>query len=209
MEATCWTDYLCPWCYVGQHRDAMLGGLGITITHLPFELHPEIGPEGRRIRPDGRLSATFDRIQAECDAANLPFRRPTRMPNTRRALETAEVVRRNHPNHFAAVHAGLFEAQFATGAPLDDPAVLDEVVTAAGAPARQVRAAVDGGAGSPWVETSMVEARHRGVTSTPTWVLGDGFVLPGALDPATMERWVTRLTDRHDRVAHPDSPPEN
>ena len=24
MEATCWSDYLCPWCYVGQDRSAQI-----------------------------------------------------------------------------------------------------------------------------------------------------------------------------------------
>ncbi|MCU1496572.1 MAG: hypothetical protein JWM47_525 [Acidimicrobiales bacterium] len=202
MEAVCWSDYLCPWCYVGQHRDTLLRGLGVTVTHLPFELHPEIGAEGRRVRVDGRLAATFDRIDAECDEAGLPFRRPTRMPNTRRALETAEVVRRDHPPAFAAVHEGLFAAQFVTGAPLDEPSVLDEIVATAGAPAAAVRVAIDAGEGASLVADSMDRARRAGVNSTPTWVLGDGFVVPGALDPATMQRWVAKLMARHDRADH-------
>ncbi|QXC62526.1 DsbA family protein [Aquihabitans sp. G128] len=203
MEATCWSDYLCPWCYVGQHRDALLSRLGVTVVHLPYELHPEIGPEGRRVRADGRLAATFDRIAAECAEADLPFRRPERMPNTRRALETAELVRRHHPEAFAAVHRGLFAAQFATGDPLDDADVLDAIVAAADAPADAVRALVDRGEGAPLVDDAMARAREVGVSSTPTWVLDGGFVVPGALDPATMERWVTKLVARHDRAEHP------
>ncbi|CAN5421043.1 DsbA family protein [soil metagenome] len=201
MEAVCWSDYLCPWCYVAQHRDVLLRRLGVTVVHLPYELHPEIGPEGRKIRPDGRLRATFDRIEAECARAGLPFRRPEHMPNTRRALETAEVVRQRRPDAFPALHAGLFAAQFATGERLDDPTVLDTIVAAAGGPPDVVRAAVDAGEGRTLVDASMVRARGAGVTSTPTWVIGEGFVVPGALDPATMERWVTKLLARHDRAA--------
>lgn len=197
MEATCWSDYLCPWCYVGQQRDVLLASLGVTVVHRPYELHPEIPPAGRPIRPDGRLRATFDRIEAECDAAGVAFRRPTRMPNTRRALETAEWVRREHASSFAAVHHGLFAAQFATGDPLDDPDVLDAIVEAAGAPATSVRDAVDAGAARPLVDASMAEARAAGITSTPTWVVGD-LLVPGALDPATVERWVTKVVARHD-----------
>lgn len=201
VEAVCWSDYLCPWCYVAQHRDDLLRRLGVEVVHLPYELHPEIGPEGRRVRPDGRLQHTFDRIAVECEAAGLPFRPPTRMPNTRRALETAELVRQRHPDAFAAVHRGCFAAQFATGHPLDDADVLDEIVDRAGAPVAEVRTAVDAGAGRELVEASMARARAAGVTSTPTWVIGDGFVVPGALDPATMERWVTKLVARHGRAA--------
>ncbi len=195
MDAACWSDYLCPWCYVGQHRDSLLGELGVFVTHLPFELHPEIPPEGRRVRPDGRLRVTFERIEAECDSVGMAFRRPTRMPNTRRALETAEWVRLHHPGAFAGLHRSLFAAQFVTGDPLDDADHLDQLVTSAGAPADEVREAVDAGTASSTVDTAMLRARHAGVTSTPSWLIGD-LLVPGALDPATMQRWVSKLVAR-------------
>jgi predicted DsbA family dithiol-disulfide isomerase len=201
MEARCWSDYLCPWCYVGQDRSRQLEGLGVTVHHLPYELHPEIGPNGRRVRPDGRLRATFDRVAAACEEAGLPFRAPRRMPNTRRALETAEWVRIHHPSAAGALHAALFHAHFAAGDPLDDPDLLDQLVDAAGAPPWSVRDAVDGGEAAPLVDASMAAARELGVTSTPTWVLDTGFVVPGALDRATLERWITRILDRAARSA--------
>ena len=195
MRATLWSDYLCPWCYVGQHRDGLLAELGFTIEHLPYELHPEIPPEGKRVRPDGRLRPTLDRVEAECEAVGMPFRRPTRMPNTRRALATAEWVRRGFPGAFAAVHEGCFAAQFVTGDPLDDPDVLDGIVEVAGAPAEEVRTAVEEGLAEPLIEESMARAREVGVASTPTWVLGE-MALPGIFDEATFRRWATRLATR-------------
>lgn len=187
---------MCPWCYLGQHRDGLLADLGVTVVHRPFELHPQIGPESRRIRPDGRLGPTFDRIEAECAEIGMAFRRPARMPNTRRALGTAELVRTRHPDAFVALHRLLFDAQFVTGDPIDDAAVLDGLVTGAGAPAGEIRAAVDAGEGDALVDASMAEARAAGVTSTPTLVLDSGLVLPGALDPETLIRWVTKALSR-------------
>ena len=196
MDAVCWSDYLCPWCYVGQHREGLLRARRVGVTMLPYELHPEIGPEGRRVRPDGRLQTTFERIEAECDQVGMPFRRPTRMPNTRRALETAEWTRTHHPDAFEGLHAALFGAQFVTGDPIDDPEVLDELVRAAGAPAADVRDAVDGGHARAGVDDAMARARQVGVTSTPSWLLGDDFVVPGVPDTATLLRWVDRLMSR-------------
>lgn len=199
MQATCWSDYLCPWCYLGQHRDGLFAELGVSVVHRPYELHPEIGPEGRRVRPDGRLGPTFDRIEAECAEVGMAFRRPARMPNTRRALATAELVRTGHAAAFPALHRSLFEAQFVTGHPIDDADVLDALVTDAGAPADEIRAAVDAGEGDLLVDTSMTDARAAGVTSTPTWVLDSGLALPGALDPDTLRRWVTKALSRSPR----------
>ncbi len=193
MEATCWSDYLCPWCYVGQDRSSQIASLGVAVVHRPYELHPEIPASGAPIRPDGRMAPTFARIAAECAEVGLPFRAPQRMPNTRRALETAEWVRIHHPGSADALHAALFAAHFATGLAIDDPDVIDQLVAEAGAPAADVRAAADGGRATPLLEASMAEARSAGVSSTPTWVLNDGFVIPGALDRATLDRWITKI----------------
>jgi predicted DsbA family dithiol-disulfide isomerase len=195
VEARCWSDYLCPWCYVGQARDAVFEAAGVPVVHLPYELHPEIGAEGRRIRSDGRLAATFDRIEAECEAAGLPFRRPDRFPNTRRALATAEVVRAEDPVAATRLHVLLFDAMWAKGEALDDPEVLDRLLVEAGAPLDEVRRCVAAGDGDRRVAESMAEARSLGIASTPSWVIGD-LVLPGALEPATLRRWVDRLVAR-------------
>jgi predicted DsbA family dithiol-disulfide isomerase len=125
------------------------------------------------------------------------------MPNTRRALETAEWVRVHHPAAAGALHAGLFHAHFAAGLALDDPDVIDELVAEAGAPSAEVRAAIDDGAGAPLVDASMAEARAVGVLSTPTWVLDGGFAIPGALDRATLERWVTKIVARSSSAPTP------
>lgn len=194
MDAQLWSDYLCPWCYVGQARTAKLRELGVSVTARPFELHPEIGPEGRRIRPDGRLRPTVDRIEAECEAVGLPFRRPTRMPNTHLALMTAEVVRTRWPHAFDALDAALFAAQFATGDPLDDRDLLDDLVAASGAPAGDAREAVERD-GEALLAASMAAAHDAGVAGTPTWLVGS-LTIPGAVPTETLERWVGRLLDR-------------
>lgn len=192
----CWSDYLCPWCYVGQARSTQMERLGVTVVHRPYELHPEIGPHGRTIRPDGRLAPTFERVAAECDVVGLPWLAPVRMPNTRRALETAEWVRVHHEPAAAALHAALFDAHFARGLPIDDPATVDRLVAEAGAPADEVRAAVADGRAGALLAASMDEARAVGVGSTPTWVLDGGFTVPGALDAPTLERWITKIVAR-------------
>src|SRR5262249_54214781 len=40
-----WYDFLCPFCYVGQHRTAILVRQGLRVVELPFQAHPDI-PEG-------------------------------------------------------------------------------------------------------------------------------------------------------------------
>ncbi len=188
-----WSDYLCPWCYVGRDRTARIERLGVRVTPLPYELHPDIPPEGRRVRPDGRVAQVLDRVERECEAAGLPFRRPTRVCNTRRALETAEVVRTRSASAFAALDDALFRAHFVDNVALDDVDVLDQLVGTTGLDAQEVRAAVDGGEGRPPVDHSMQRAREAGVTATPAWLIDGRLVIPGALPAETVERWVSRM----------------
>ena len=196
MRAVLWSDYLCPWCYVGRDRTALLDELGVSVVVKPYELHPEIPPEGRSVRSAGRLAPVFERVEAMCAEVGLAFRRPERIPNTRRALQTAEVVRRRWPTSFAALHEAIFEAHWWRGDRIDDPDVLDQLVADAGAPAVEVRAALEDGTAELALEESMVEAHERGVTATPAWWVDDRLLIPGAQPRDTIRRWVTRLQER-------------
>jgi predicted DsbA family dithiol-disulfide isomerase len=138
----------------------------------------------------------YQRIEAECEAVGLPFRRPERIPNTRRALATAEHVRRTAPGAFDALDRSLFDAHFVHRIDIGDPDVLDQLVSEAGADAVAVRAAVDEGQAHAAVNESMERARELDVTGTPSWLLDQTLLLPGVLPRELFERAVTRLRNR-------------
>ena len=196
-----WSDYICPWAYLGRDRTAVLRSLDVDVVPMPYELHPEIPAEGRRIRPDGRMARVYAGIAEECDAVGLPFRAPTHVPNSRRALATAEVVRRRAPERFAALDAALFAGHFVEGRDLNDADVLDDIVGEAQLPANEIRAQVEAGEGIDAVTASMVRAHANGVAATPAWLFGrdgEGLVLPGVQPRELYERIVTRLRARQE-----------
>ncbi len=46
------SDVICPWCYIGKRRldkaiEALDHMYDFKITYHPFELHPELPPEGQ------------------------------------------------------------------------------------------------------------------------------------------------------------------
>lgn len=173
----------------------------MTVTALPYELHPRIPVGGVSLRE--RWGARYDeatsmylRIEAECEAVALPFRRPERIPNTRRALETAEHVRRSRPEAFEALDRALFDAHFVEQLDIGDPEVLDQLVTDAGADAVAVRSAVDEGLTRTALVESMDTARDIGVSGTPAWLLDQQLLLPGVLPRQLFERAVTRMRNR-------------
>jgi predicted DsbA family dithiol-disulfide isomerase len=173
----------------------------VTVTSLPYELHPEIPVGGISLEERWgtryrEASAMYERIEAECEQAGLPFRRPALVPNTRRALETAEWVRRYQPEAFDALDRSLFHAHFVDNRPLDDPGVLDELVAAAGADAGAAREAVEAGAIDGALRESMDAAIEANVTGTPAWLLDGRLLVPGAQPRDLFEIWVGRLRER-------------
>jgi len=205
VHAVVWSDYICPWAYLGRDRTALLRSLGVDVVSMPYELHPELPRDGRAIRPDGRTARVYDAIAAECAEVGLPFRSPGRVPNSRRALATAEVVRVHAPFEYHSLDAALFAAHFVDGRDIGDPSELDALVTTTGLPAAEVRALVDRGEGDEAINASMVRARDNGVAATPAWLFGaggEGLVLPGVQPRELYERIVSRLRARGE-----DSPP--
>jgi predicted DsbA family dithiol-disulfide isomerase len=195
MGALCWSDYLCPWCYIGTDRSALLRSLGVRVVTLPFELHPEI-PIGGYERP--RSASRWAVIAAECADAGLPFDPPTRSPNTRRVLEVSEWVRRTGSDaQHVAFESAVFRAHFAEQRRIDDPAELASFVAGVGLDADNALAVVTGGGPAAWVDESMAQAREAGVSGTPAWVLAGPsgpLLIPGAQPRSFFQRVARRLT---------------
>src|SRR5688572_20042805 len=47
-----WSDVMCPWCAVGYTQfakavEALEGELAVELRWMPFELNPDLPPEGR------------------------------------------------------------------------------------------------------------------------------------------------------------------
>jgi predicted DsbA family dithiol-disulfide isomerase len=196
VRVTVWSDYCCPWCYLALDRLALLDELGVGVDLLPFELHPEMPPEGRRHRPDGRTAAAFARVAAECDEAGLPFNPPAATPNTAMVLGTSEAVRRTRPDAFRTLHPRLFRAHFVEGLDLGDEAVVDALAAEAGADVELVRAWRADGRAEAAVAEARAAALEAGATATPASRFDTGLFITGVHPRASLARWVTRMRAR-------------
>jgi predicted DsbA family dithiol-disulfide isomerase len=196
MQALLWRDFLCPWCYLGRDRTSVMEDLGVEVTALPYDLHPEVPVEGRAIRPGGRLDRVLDHIAVECAQVGMPMRKPLRTPNTRRALELAEIVRARTPDAFRAFDDGCYRTHWVDGGDLGDRRTLLDLVEASGGDAAEADRLLDEGVGRAAVDTAMAQARELGVTATPAWWVDGRLLIPGAQPRQTVQRWVSKLAAR-------------
>jgi predicted DsbA family dithiol-disulfide isomerase len=185
-----WYDFLCPYCYVGQQRNAIFEDHGFDVIDIPLQAHPEIPPEGRTAgERSGPMAA---HIEAEARAAGLPLAWPDRLPNTRMALAAAEWVRRHAPASFPWLKQALFAAHFALGEDLGDRDVIEGHAAAAGVDVAAIQAALDDGSAHALVDRSEALARRLGVHGTPAWFVA-GRMVPGLFPREQFEKLARAL----------------
>lgn len=165
-----WYDLTCPFCYVGQSRNAILWANGFTLIELPFRAHPEAPDGGLAMSP--RRGPTYHLLELEAAEAGLELHWPPRLPGSLRALAAAEWVRTHDPVAFPQLVAELFAAHFARGEDIGSQELIDGILTAAGADAAALHVALGDGQAYGAVIASEREARRMGVTRTPAWLAG-------------------------------------
>lgn len=193
VRLTVISDYICPWCYLGSARvERLQRDFALEVDWQPFELHPEIPPEGKELR--GAAAAYYERFRALADDAGLAFEPPARVPNSHRALEAAEFARERAA--FDAYHRALFDAYFAHGRDIGDTEVLAELGVAVGLDARGLLEALESRRYASVVDERTEEARQRGITGTPTFIFENGerrLPVVGAQDYAVFESVARRM----------------
>ena len=169
-----WFDFICPFCYVGQQRNLVLTRHGLEVVHLPFQIHPDIPPEGIAAGP--RTGHMYRALEREAAKAGLPLNWPPRLPDTRTALAAAEWARRHAPAASDEFNRALFAAHFELGEDLGDTAVILRHAAEAGIDTDALVAALaDGSAKALLAEAETVGARY-GVQATPTWLIAGQLV---------------------------------
>jgi predicted DsbA family dithiol-disulfide isomerase len=169
-----WFDFICPFCYVGQQRNEVLTRHGLEVVHLPFQIHPDIPPEGIAAGP--RTGHMYRALEREAARAGLPLNWPPRLPDTRTALSAAEWARRHAPAAADEFNRALFAAHFELGEDLGDAAVILRHAGEAGIDTDALAATLaDDSAQALLAEAEAVGARY-GVQATPTWLIAGQLV---------------------------------
>jgi len=128
-----YSDYTCPWCYVGWARlEKALERIGdevaVEVTWRPFEIHPEVPEEGMPVEelgyPEEQWAAMQEALATNAAEEGLEVGNRPKVSNTHRALAAGAYVQAEEPERFPAFHEALFVGYFAEGRDLY--LVLDE-----------------------------------------------------------------------------------
>ncbi len=180
------TDYVCPWCYLGDNRVKKLKqNYHITVQLVHFPLHPETPAEGRA-REDFKARNT--RMLGLMEAEGLPYSPRSHTYNSRLAQEIGTWAETQSGGN--AIHDKFFEAYFVDCRNIGDVEVIIDVVKSVGLDEQQARAVLAERRFKDAVDADWEKSRRYGVTGVPTF-FSNGKGLVGAQPYEALERFMT------------------
>ena len=180
------TDYVCPWCYLGDNRVKKLKqNYDITVQLVHFPLHPETPAEGRA-REDFKAKNT--RMIGLMEAEGLPYSERSHTYNSRLAQEIGTWAETQSGGN--SIHDKFFEAYFVDCRNIGDVEVIIDVVKSVGLDEQQARAVLAERRFKDAVDADWEKSRSYGVTGVPTF-FSNGKGLVGAQPYEALERFMT------------------
>jgi predicted DsbA family dithiol-disulfide isomerase len=202
LSISIFSDVICPWCFVGKRRlERALSQLRLgetaAIRWLPFELNPEMPPDGmaradyraRKFGPE--RAAVLDRDMTDLglgEGIRFAFDRIQRTPNTRRAHLLIAYASRRGLGPAAA--EALFTAYFEEALDIGSDQVLADIAETIGLDRAAATAALDDAELRASVVDLEEEAGRLGISGVPFFIINEAWAVSGA-QPA--ETWLEIL----------------
>jgi predicted DsbA family dithiol-disulfide isomerase len=192
------SDVICPWCYIGKRRLEsalrMVGDVGAEVRWLPFELNPQMPPQGMERRAyraakfgSWERAAALDAQVAEAGRSEglaFAFDRIERTPNTLEAHRLIALAYREGVQD--AVVEAIFRAYFTEGRDLSLRTTLLDAAAGAGLDRARATRWLEGDEGTAEVQAEEARGRLIGVGGVPHFVIGGRLAFSGARDAGAM-----------------------
>ncbi|WEK58258.1 MAG: DsbA family oxidoreductase [Candidatus Brevundimonas phytovorans] len=204
------SDVVCPWCAVGlggltTALDRLKGeGIAADITFQPFELNPQIAPEGENIvehigRKYGSTpeQSAQNREMIRARAAEVGFDMKmgpeSRIWNTFDAHRLLHWAHETAPEKQEALKRALFTAHFTDNRNITDARVLTEAAEAAGLDRAEAGEVLASGRYAQEVRGAEELWRVRGITSVPAVVVEGKYLISGGQPAAAFEEALRKI----------------
>ena len=204
------SDVVCPWCVVG------LGGLETALERLepegiaadiafqPFELNPDMAPEGEGIvehigRKYGstpeQSAANREMIKARAAEVGFDMRMgaDSRIWNTFDAHRLLHWAHETAPDKQKALKQALFTAHFTENRNLTDAGVLTQAAEAAGLDRAEAAEVLASGRYAQAVRQAEQLWRSRGINSVPAVVVEGKYLISGGQPAEAFEQALRQI----------------
>ena len=168
------TDYVCPWCYLGDSRIKKIKNeFRVDIQLIHFPLHPETPTEGRTLielfgSNQEDIDQKNERMKELMILENLPYKNRTHTYNSRLAQEIGAWAQ--SIDNETSIHDNFFEAYFVQGLNVGLESVILDVVSKSGLNPEEARKVIKNRLFMKNIDDDWNKSRNYGVTGVPTYV---------------------------------------
>jgi len=203
------SDVVCPWCAVGlgnlnQALETLKDEVAATIRFQPFELNPQMAPEGENVTEHvGRKygstpeqsAANREMIRARAAEAgfDMRFSPDSRIWNTFDAHRLLHWAGEVGLAEQARLKTALLTTHFTDQRPLNDPETLALAAEAAGLDGHEARAILGSDRYAREVRDEETLWLQRGINSVPAVVINGKYLISGGQPAAAFEDALRRI----------------
>lgn len=194
MKVTYWSDYACPYCYIGEQRlrkAAKALGINLELEMKAFQLDPGAdvvchgGTLDRFAKKYGLSKETatqrIEQISALGRAEGIDFKyATTRFTNTMDAHRLTKFVQDTYPELADALIEKLYNAYFCDNQELADHKVLLDIAESCGLKHDDIHSILESDKYKDVVLAEEQEASSNGIHAVPLFIVNDRYVLSGA-----------------------------
>ena len=203
MKLEVWSDYACPFCYIGEKRLqralAEVDDKNITVEFKSFELDPYADKKVTSSTPE-RFAEKYGLSLAEAteriEQISLMGRREgidfkyatTRYTNTFDALRLTKFAQEKGHDE---IITKLFDAYFTKNLELSNHAVLKKIAAECGLDGEEVEEVLSGERFAEEVRADELQAARLGIHAVPYFVVGGKYGLSGAQPSEVLKQAIT------------------
>lgn len=213
MKVEIWSDFMCPFCYIGKRRFENALALfpnkdQVEVVYRSFELDPGASYEPG-VSMDELLASKYGMSIEQARAANANVTQQAASVGLTYHMDRiipANSFDAHRLVHFASQHGKmkemterLFYAHFTEGSNLQDRSLLADLAAEVGLKREEAEAVLEGDAYSSEVRADEAAANQLGIRGVPFFVLGGKYGVSGA---QPLEVFTDALEKAY-REAHP------
>ena len=197
LHVTVYSDYICPFCYVGHHRLMRLRDqYDLKINWCFLEIHPETSALGEPIDsleyPSEQWQKMLANLERIAQQENIPLAQLSFITNSKDALLLSEAAKQCGRELFYDLHEKLFSAYFVDGENIGDRNVLKKIASSCGMDEKTIDSSWQDASIEKRLMNNLNTARTHNIQSVPSFIFGER-VLTGVAAEATFREAAEQL----------------
>ncbi len=199
------SDVVCPWCVIGYKNlqkaiKKLQNQMEFDVSWRPYELHPEIPEDGfdkelymkQKFGNSSRSNFTSNiKELGESLGFQFNFSKSKTIPNTFKAHRFIWYIKDQELQ--TKLSEALFYAYFTEGKDIGSTKVLGQIGVDLGLDQKEIIKFLDSKEGGKEVADLEINAMESAITSVPTYIINDRFILHGGQESNTFVSFFKRV----------------